>query len=133
MDPAREQANPREFIRLLMENERRIYAYIRTLLGNAADAEDVLQKTSVIMWDKFPEFDQGDNFIAWSFKIAFYTSQNFRRKQSRSKVVFSNPLFEVIAEKTVQMVPCSGSATGTASTLHRKTFSARPKTFADEI
>lgn len=105
MDPAREQANPREFIRLLMENERRIYAYIRTLLGNAADAEDVLQKTSVIMWDKFPEFDQGDNFIAWSFKIAFYTSQNFRRKQSRSKVVFSNPLFEVIAEKTVQMVP----------------------------
>ena len=68
MDPAREQANPREFIRLLMENERRIYAYIRTLLGNAADAEDVLQKTSVIMWDKFPEFDQGDNFIAWSFK-----------------------------------------------------------------
>jgi len=48
-----ESANPREFIRLLMENERRIYAYIRTLIGNNADAEDVLQETSITLWDKF--------------------------------------------------------------------------------
>lgn len=39
-------ADPREFIQLLMENERRIYAYIRSMLGNSADAEDVLQETS---------------------------------------------------------------------------------------
>ena len=106
MDPADPmQTNPREFIRLLMENERRIYAYIRTLLGNTADAEDVLQETSMILWDKFSEFDQNSNFVAWSFKIAYFTSQNFRRKQGRSKVVFSNSLFDVIAEKTTQMVP----------------------------
>jgi len=98
-------ADPREFIRLLMENERRIYAYIRTLLGNATDAEDVLQETSIILWDKFSEFDrEHGNFIAWSFKIAYYTSQNFRRKKGRSKVVFSNKLFDAIAEKTSPMV-----------------------------
>ena len=51
-----EKTDPREFIRLLMENERRIYAYILTLLGNGADAEDVLQETSIILWDKFAEF-----------------------------------------------------------------------------
>ena len=99
------EANPREFIRLLMENERRIYAYIRTLLGNNADAEDVLQETSMIMWDKFSEFDPNSNFIAWSFKIAYFSAQNFRRKKVRSKVVFSNSLFEVLAEKTTQMAP----------------------------
>ena len=43
-----ETADPREFIRLLMENERRIYAYIRTMLGNSADADDVLQELSLI-------------------------------------------------------------------------------------
>ncbi len=106
MDPAnRTQANPREFIRLLMENERRIYAYIRTLLGNATDADDVLQETSILLWDKFSEFDQDSSFIAWSFKIAYFTVQNFRRKQGRCKVVFSNSTFEVIAEKSTQMVP----------------------------
>jgi RNA polymerase sigma-70 factor (ECF subfamily) len=102
--------DPREFIRLLVENERRIFAYIRTLLGNSTDAEDVLQETSITMWDKFSEFDQevaaedlGKSFIAWSFKIAYFTSQNFRRKQGRSKVVFSDSTFEAIAKKTSQM------------------------------
>jgi len=98
-------ADPREFIRLLMENERRIYAYIRTLLGNSTDAEDVLQETSIILWDKFSSFDQNDgNFIAWSFKIAFFTCQNFRRKKGRSKVLFSDQLVNTIAEKTHDMV-----------------------------
>jgi RNA polymerase sigma-70 factor (ECF subfamily) len=101
-----ETTDPREFIRLLMENERRIYAYIRTLLGNPTDAEDVLQESSIVMWDKFSEFDQASgNFIAWSFKIAYFTAQNFRRKQGRSRVVFSNSLVEDIANKSTEMVP----------------------------
>jgi RNA polymerase sigma-70 factor (ECF subfamily) len=112
-----DDTNPREFIGLLMEHERRIFAYIRTMLGNSADAEDVLQETSMIMWDKFGEFDREKNrdptqdgkprndFIAWSFKIAYFTAQNFRRKQGRSKVVFSNSLFDVVAEKTSAMMP----------------------------
>ncbi len=98
-------ADPREFIRLLMENERRIYAYIRTLLGNSADAEDVLQETSIVLWDKFDDFDQvNGNFIAWSFKIAFYNAQNFRRKKGRSKVIFSDQVFNAVADKSAQMV-----------------------------
>ena len=98
-------ADPREFIQLLMENERRIYAYIRTLLGNSADAEDVLQETSIVLWDKFDEFDQVDgNFIAWSFKVAFYNCQNFRRKKGRSKVIFSEQVFNAVADKSARMV-----------------------------
>lgn len=98
-------ADPREFIQLLMENERRIYAYIRTMLGNSADAEDVLQETSIVLWDKFDDFDQADgSFIAWSFKVAYYTAQNFRRKKGRSKVVFSDQVFNAVADKAAQMV-----------------------------
>ena len=100
-----ESANPREFIRLLMENERRIYAYIRTLIGNNADAEDVLQETSITLWDKFSEFDHANgNFIAWSFKVAYFTAQNHRRKQGRARVHFSDSLVESIADKTSKMV-----------------------------
>ena len=108
--PQSKPPDPREFIRLLMENERRIFAYIRTLLGNSTDAEDVLQETSMTMWDKFSEFNQkvaaddvGKNFIAWSFKIAYFTSQNFRRKRGRSKVIFSDAIFGAVAKKTSQM------------------------------
>jgi len=111
MEPPQSQPpNPREFIRLLMENERRVFSYIRTLLGNSTDADDVLQEASMTMWDKFAEFDQNvdesqlsKNFVAWSFKIAYFTAQNFRRSKGRSRVVFSNSMIEVIAEKNSQM------------------------------
>ncbi|MDB2685764.1 sigma-70 family RNA polymerase sigma factor [Mariniblastus sp.] len=97
-------ADPRQFIQLLMENERRIYAFIRSMLGNATDTEDVLQETSIVLWEKFDGFDQADgNFIVWSFKIAFYVAQNFRRKQGRSKVIFSDHVFDAVADKTEQM------------------------------
>src|SRR5262249_14655413 len=43
------------FLRLFLENERRLYAYILTLLANRADADDVLQEASLVMWDKFDE------------------------------------------------------------------------------
>lgn len=98
--------NPREFIRLLMENERRLYAYIRSILGNSSDAEDVLQETSIILWDKFSEFDSVDgNFIAWSFKVAYYTSQNYRRKKRRSRIIFSDCVFDAIASNTPPQIP----------------------------
>lgn len=100
-----ESADPREFIRLLMENERRIYAYILTLLGNRADADDVLQETSITLWDKFSEFDSAHgNFIAWAFKVAYFTAQNHRRKLGRSRVRFSDTLVETIADKTAGIV-----------------------------
>ena len=37
------------------QNERRLYAYILTLLPHRADADDVLQEASLVMWDKFDD------------------------------------------------------------------------------
>lgn len=96
--------NPREFIRLLMENERRIHAYIFTLVGNRADADDLLQETSLVLWDKFSEFSGPDeNFIRWAFRVAWLTCQNFRRRKGRSKLLFSNELAEKIADRVTDI------------------------------
>ena len=43
-----------EFVRLLLRHERRIYAFIRSLLPNRDDAEDVLQETSIVLWKGRP-------------------------------------------------------------------------------
>src|SRR5262249_54956902 len=43
------------FLPLFLQNQRRLYAYILTLLPNRADADDVLQEASLVMWDKFDE------------------------------------------------------------------------------
>ena len=61
-----------EFIRLFLQNERRIYAFIVSLLPDLTDAEDVLQETSVVLWEKFDQFQPGTNFVSWACKIAHF-------------------------------------------------------------
>jgi RNA polymerase sigma-70 factor (ECF subfamily) len=99
------QTNPQDFIRLLMQHERRLYAYLLSLVGNSADAEDLLQETSIVLWDKFGEFTPDSDFIAWSFKVARFTALNFRRKQQRSPVLLSQEFFDAVSEATAARVP----------------------------
>src|SRR4051812_38209808 len=40
----------RDFLARFVKAERRLFAYILTLLPHRADAEDVLQEVSAIMW-----------------------------------------------------------------------------------
>ncbi len=46
----------KDFIRLLLANERRIYAFILSMLPDLTDAEDVLQETSLVLWEKLDQY-----------------------------------------------------------------------------
>ena len=74
------------FLRLFLQNERRLYAYILTLLPHRADAEDVLQEASLVMWDKFDEHNPPDDFAAWGCRIAYFKVLDFYKKSRRAKV-----------------------------------------------
>src|SRR5262249_38382853 len=52
-EEARKLAKGKLFLRLFLQHERRLYAYILTLLPNRADADDVLQEVSLVMWEEF--------------------------------------------------------------------------------
>ena len=62
----------RALVPLLMRHERQIFAYIYTLLPNRHDAEDILQETCLTIYDKFAEFTQGTDFLAWAMRIAWW-------------------------------------------------------------
>ncbi|MEX0866104.1 MAG: sigma-70 family RNA polymerase sigma factor [Pirellulales bacterium] len=88
---------PDEFVRLFMANQRRILAYVATMVPNLADAEDIVQEASSVMWAKFDEFTPGSQFHSWAFKIAHYKVLEYRRREGRDKLVFSEGLLEQIA------------------------------------
>ncbi|MEX2214833.1 MAG: sigma-70 family RNA polymerase sigma factor [Phycisphaeraceae bacterium] len=92
-------ANPGEFVQLFIRHERRVFAYLMTVLGNAADAEDVLQQTCVVLWSKFDEFEAGSDFAAWAIRTAYLTARNHLRSKSRSRVCFSQAMFEAVAQQ----------------------------------
>lgn len=87
----------RTFLRLFLQSERRVYAYILMLLPNRADAEDVLQEVSLVMWDKFDDQHPPTNFAAWGYKIAYFKVLDYYKK-GRRKVEFSQEMLERIAD-----------------------------------
>jgi len=91
--------DPSEFVKLFIRHERRILAYLVTVLGSASEAEDVMQQTCVVLWTKFDEFEAGSDFAAWAIRTAYLTARNHLRAKSRSRVRFSQAMFEAAAER----------------------------------
>jgi len=65
-----EQPEQNDFLKLFVKHNRRLFAYVLTMIPNHMDAEDVLQETASILWSKFTEYEAGSNFYAWARQIA---------------------------------------------------------------
>jgi len=59
-----------------------LYRAARHTLGQAAEAEDVVQETFLQAWKSFHRFEAGTNCRAWLFKILFHVIHHHRRKWS---------------------------------------------------
>ena len=86
------------FLPLFIRSERRIYAYIYTLVPRRADADDLLQETSLVMWDKFEASNPPNDFLAWGRRIAYHKVLDFYKKSRRSQARLSQLFLERIAE-----------------------------------
>lgn len=75
------RAERRAFLQLFMDSRRKFYAYILSMVRNKSDAEDLLQEASLLMWDKFDEFQPHTNFTAWGMKISRYLILNYYRSR----------------------------------------------------
>lgn len=87
----------KEFVALLTRYSRRIYSFIRTLVPNQTDAEDLFQEVSTTLWEKYGSFRKGSDFRAWAFQIAHYKVLNFRRGRAQRLQLFSDELVGQIA------------------------------------
>lgn len=90
------------FLRLFLQNERRLYAYIFTLIHNQTDSDDLLQETSLVLWDKFDALNPPDDFAAWACRIAYFKVLDFSKKRQRSRVLFGQALLERLAETAIE-------------------------------
>lgn len=91
----------RQFLLLWTQNQRRIFAYIYTLIPHRSDAEDLLQETSITLWEKFEEFEQGTDFVAWGCQVAYWKIRNARRKYARSPIIHDDDLLESLSNKAI--------------------------------
>ena len=92
-----------DFLRLYKNHARQLYCYIRAVIPNQADAEDVFQEVSVALWDNFGQFQSGTNFSAWAMQIARYRILRLRDHNRRNYVRFSDVSLEAIADGALEI------------------------------
>jgi RNA polymerase sigma-70 factor (ECF subfamily) len=86
-----------EFVRLLNQTYALLLRYVMALVANRHDAEDVLQRASLVMWRRFATFEPGTDFISWATTVVFYEARNFQRVTGRSRVEFDDELMHMLA------------------------------------
>ena len=87
-----------EFVTLYLQHSRRVYGFIRSLVPNQSDAEDVFQDVGRTLWEKFDEFRQGSSFPTWAFAISHFKVLQYRRLGARLPASLNDSVFELIAE-----------------------------------
>jgi len=90
------------FLDEFSRHHRQIVGYIYGLLHNHNDADDVFQRTSLVLWQKFDKFEPETDFVAWACRIAYLQTCNFVRTAGRDRLQFSNELLEILADERTE-------------------------------
>ncbi len=101
-EPESDPPKQRSFVRLLMQHDRVIRAYLRGALPTANDVDEVMQEVSVVAWRKFHELDHPDNFRRWACVIAKYEILMHRRQKARDRFVLTEDIERLMADEGLE-------------------------------
>lgn len=124
MHPASTEPN-REFIELLLPNQRAIRNFLYSIHPQAQDLDDIMQDTCLSLWSKFETFDRSREFLPWAMRLAYFEVLRFRKNRSRDRLVFSDEMVAQLAEETVEMPGTNAVLDALTSCLGKLDESAR--------
>jgi RNA polymerase sigma-70 factor (ECF subfamily) len=91
------QPDCEDFVQRFVAVQARLYGYIATLVPSRADADELFQQTSLVLWRKHGEFDPSRDFLRWACGIAHNLIRNFRKQHRRERVALSDALLDRLA------------------------------------
>jgi RNA polymerase sigma-70 factor, ECF subfamily len=98
MEPNENAAREAEMVSQIARHQGVLHAFIISMMPGMDGVEDVLQETSMVLWDKRASFEPGTNFRAWAFSIARYKAMNHRQKRARQGMeVLSDDLLDLLS------------------------------------
>lgn len=101
------ESNPKaasdEFTRLYEACSDWLYCYLLSLLRKPADADDVLQETARVLWEKFDRYQPGTEFRAWACRVAHFKALQFRERQKQAPLAMGDLFFDAVDEEAVLM------------------------------
>ncbi len=85
----------KEFSQLVRLHQREVYFFVRKMVLNHDDANDITQNTFIKAWKGLSSFRKESKFSTWVMRIAYNESINFLNKKKR---IFGISLKDVQAE-----------------------------------
>lgn len=92
------------FARLFAQHDRWLFAYLVSLLGNSAAAEEVFQEVCVVLWREHEKFQMGTDFVKWVSVVAHHQVQRYRRERRRTGPQLSDAVVDLLAQDAVERV-----------------------------
>jgi RNA polymerase sigma-70 factor, ECF subfamily len=92
------QNQQENFMRLWTSSQPSVAAYIHSLVRDRAAAEDLLQETALLLFQRFAEYDETRPFVAWALGFARFKVMGLRRDAGRSLLVFDDEALENFTE-----------------------------------
>jgi len=106
--PPPDDAEYELFLTLFARHHARVQAYVRSLVPDGGDADDVFQATSLILWRSFGTFDRDRDFLPWALGVARHQVLMFWRRARRDRHCFSDSLLETLADESLHRATEAG-------------------------
>lgn len=87
-----------DFATLLRRHQTQLFGYIYSIVRDLDDADDLFQQTSLVLWDKFDQFDPARSFVNWACGVARFEVLNYLRARRRSRLYFCDELDLALVE-----------------------------------
>lgn len=81
------QPDQQEFLRHFLSTESSLRGYILTHVRDFEVAEDLLQQSALVLWQKFDQYDARRPFLAWALGVARLEILNARRQKSGRSLI----------------------------------------------
>jgi RNA polymerase sigma-70 factor, ECF subfamily len=88
-----------QFVTLLGAHERNLFAYVYALTTSWQDAEEVMQRVRIRIWQQFDQYDVEKPFEPWARAIAYYLVLAYRKEKSRRREFFPEAVLESVSNE----------------------------------
>lgn len=92
-----------EIVQLIIKHQSALRAFLVSLMPGRPDVEDLMQETSMVIWQKRAQFEAGTDFKAWMFSVARFRVMAYWRDEKRSKEsALPEKLLNQLADQAVE-------------------------------
>ena len=93
------------FLRLWMQHEPELRAFVRSCSPNGQEVDDVMQEVSIAALRKFSTLDDHTAFGPWACLIARYELLSARRRFARDRLVLAEDIVGLLADEGAEELP----------------------------